>query len=232
MNVAAPATAPLPNHFAPPARAPSTRRQMYHHPTLHMRTGSSPRHSSSEVASPQPSPGFSFHSQPAPSQSQHLLPATSARPLQLTTSTHPQQQSQQRSSLQRQPTTGSNNSLTHYTHSGPHPLGHRRQTASTSTSNSSITRNPSGHSHYLPSTPPMLQVRPAQSPQDSYVSRLRRAKATVWSARGQTEDLDRSNSKEDKRKYSKRGQKVLFFSPTALTLGEIGLRRICVDVYP
>src|SRR5271169_3826260 len=40
MNVATSGSAPLPSHFAPPARMPSTRRQLYHHPTLHMRSGS------------------------------------------------------------------------------------------------------------------------------------------------------------------------------------------------
>jgi hypothetical protein len=53
----------------------------------------------------------------------------------------------------------------------------------------------------------MLQVRPNSiPPADTYVARLRRAKATVWSARGQREDLDQSNSKEDKynKKYGKR----------------------------
>jgi hypothetical protein len=49
----------------------------------------------------------------------------------------------------------------------------------------------------------MMQARPnSMSPADTYVARLRRAKATVWSARGQREDLDRSNSKEDK--YNKK----------------------------
>jgi hypothetical protein len=91
-------------------------------------------------------------------------------------------------------------------YSQPQP-GHRRQTDSTSTSNSSINRVSSGHAHYPPSTALITtQNRRSQgSPCDTYVARLRRAKATVWSARGQREDLDRSNSKEDK--YNKKGTK-------------------------
>ena len=107
--------------------------------------------------------------------------------------------------------------------------GHRRQTASTSTSNSSIIRIPSGHgqSYPAPSTPPILQTRPANNgppPADTYVARLRRAKATVWSARGQREDLDRSNSKEDKynKKYVKRpAPKVLLLLP--ISMNELSL---------
>jgi hypothetical protein len=48
---------------------------------------------------------------------------------------------------------------------------------------------------------------------DTYVARLRRAKATVWSAQGQREDLDRSNSKEDKNKKYKRPGTIKVISP-------------------
>jgi hypothetical protein len=100
--------------------------------------------------------------------------------------------------------------MVQYIQPGPPALaGHRRQTASTSTSNSSIVRIPSGHSGKYNPTPP-VKLRSTTIPvADTYVARLRRAKATVWSARGQRgEDLDRSNSKEDKynKKYSKRPQ--------------------------
>jgi hypothetical protein len=219
MNVVAPSSAPLPSHFAPPARMPSTRRQLYHHPTLHMRTTSasnSPRFSAefAPPASPNIKPNYS-----PPSTQQTFQRSSSAQSGYSATQGYggslaqqgysPQQQTlQPRTSLQRLSTTGSGNSLNQYCQPSPHLLpGHRRQTGSTSTSNSSITRMPSGHSQYMTSTPP-LQVRPPSvslSPADSYVARLRRAKATVWSARGQREDLDRSNSKEDK--YKKQAAK-------------------------
>jgi hypothetical protein len=208
MNVAAAPGGPLPSHFAPPARSPSTRRPLYHQPTLHMRPETSPRHSAQE-----------FNSFPQPLPTQYSPPANSQPALQPSTSgrrSSPQDQQypahahiqQQRQPLQRQLTAGSSNSLvTQYIQPGPPPPGHRRQTASTSTSNSSIIRIPSGHGQYPPSTPPTLHTRPANLPAaDTYVARLRRAKATVWSARGQREDLDRSNSKDDKynKKYAKR----------------------------
>lgn len=210
MNVASPANAPLPSHFAPPARMPSTRRQLYHHPTLHLGSSlnSIPQRSAQEFVTSQPS---------QPQQQQHL-PAQYSPPSTSQTFQQPisNQSSQQqylthvhgksRTSLQRNPTGSSANSLTQYIHPGALTVtsGHHRQTGSTSTSNSSINRIPSGHNQ---STPPMIQGRPpSTSPADTYVARLRRAKATVWSARGQREDLDRSNSKEDKynKKYSKR----------------------------
>ena len=216
MNVAAPQSASLPNHFAPPARTPSTRRQLYHHPTLHMRTGSnsSPRLSAHEfVPSSSPLPP---QCSPAPAQQQFkqrpvsaskpsppLAPIPGSYPTHVHSQPQPQQQ-QHKQPLQRQPTAGSSNSLNQYIQPGP-PIvsGHRRQTASTSTSASSIARIPSSQGLYPVSTPPMLQARPTSiSPADTYVARLRRAKATVWSARGQREDLDRSNSKEDK--YNKK----------------------------
>ena len=208
MNVAAPQSATLPNHFAPPARTPSTRRQLYHHPTLHMRTGSnsSPRHSAQEFVPSQRS-SSPLPPQYSPPAAQQLFkrpvsnqPSPPLAPILGSFPTHVHSQTQQKQPLQRQTTTGSSNSLNQYIHPGP-PLvaGHRRQTASTSTSASSIARIPS----YPSSTPPMMQARPnSMSPADTYVARLRRAKATVWSARGQREDLDRSNSKEDK--YNKK----------------------------
>jgi len=210
MNVATPASAPLPSHFAPPARMPSTRRALYHHPTLHIRSGSSSNHprflSGDFVPPPNTAPDFFARStqqtfqQSAYSATQGYIP-----PAQQQQSYSPQPQTlQPRASLQRQQTTGSGSSLIHYIQSGPLiTTGHRRQTPSTSTSNSSINRMASaGHSQYLVSNP-ALQVHPTSAsnpPPDSYVARLRRAKATVWSARGQREDLDRSNSKDDKYK--------------------------------
>ena len=211
MNVAPPQSAPLPHHFAPPARTPSTRRQLYHHPTLHMRasSNSSPRHSAQEFVQQRSSPPPPPYSPSAAQQqfkrpvSDHLFSELVQAPGSYPTHAH-SQPAQQKQPLQRQSTAGSFNSLNQYVHPGPPPLaGHRRQTASTSTSASSIARIPSGQGQYPSSTPPMMQTRPNSiSTSDTYVARLRRAKATVWSARGQREDLDRSNSKEDK--YNKK----------------------------
>ena len=209
MNIATAPGGSLPSHFAPPARSPSARRPLYHHPTLHMRPETSPRNSAQEFVSyPQPLPA-----QYSPPSMSHQTGGQSSPSGRISTPqnqqypTHGHTQ-QQRQSLQRQPTAGSSNSLAQYIQPGPPPLfGHKRQTASTSTSNSSIIRIPSGHGQYPPSTPPHLQTRPTNAPAaDTYVARLRRAKATVWSARGQREDLDRSNSKDDKynKKYAKR----------------------------
>jgi hypothetical protein len=208
MNVATPA--PLPSHFAPPARRPSTRRQLYHHPTLPLGNGSNsiPRHSAPEYSTLRPS-------QPQRHLPAQYSPPATSQTFQLPTSNHSSQQysthvhGQTRTSLQRNPTGGSANSLNQYIHTGALTVnsGHHRQTASTSTSNSSINRAPSGHNQYTSLTPPLIQGHPpSMSQADTYVARLRRAKATVWSARGQREDLDRSNSKEDKynKKYSKR----------------------------
>lgn len=216
MNVAAPASASLPSHFAPSARSPSTRR-IYHQPTLHMRTGSnsSPRHSAQEFVN-YPLPGGQQQQPPTQySPSQPAPPfqrSPSARITTPQTQGYPAHASQQRLPLQRQLTAGSQNSLAQYIQPGaPMPVGHRRQTASTSTSNSSINRIPSGGPAQYPSTPPMIQTKPSPNAQvDTYVAKLRRAKATVWSARGQREDLDRSNSKDDKynKKYQKRSGTV------------------------
>lgn len=213
MNVAISGSAPLPSHFAPPARVPSTRRQLYHHPTLHMRSesGSTSLQSAQEFVPPQ-SPLSIQYSPPPTSQQFPRTTSSQSLPPQIQHPAHAHSQ-QHRNSLQR-PAAGSANSLTQYIQPGPHmPAGHRRQISST-TSNSSINHISSGHSQYPSSTPPMIQSRPNSMPSvDTYVARLRRAKATVWSARGQLEDLDRSNSKEDKynRKYSKRvtPQKVI-----------------------
>jgi hypothetical protein len=236
MNVATAPGGTLPNHFAPPARTPSTRRQsqIYHHPTLHMRTSSSssPRHSAQEFVAYQPqhppiqtaAPQYSppTISQPtfqrSPSNraiTPQPLPPQYSQPQYPPSHAHTTQP-QQRYPLQRQPTAGSSSSLNapnamvQYIQPGPPALaGHRRQTASTSTSNSSIVRIPSGHSGKYHPSPPAVQLRSTIPAADTYVARLRRAKATVWSARGQRgEDLDRSNSKEDKynKKYSKRPQ--------------------------
>ena len=218
MNIAKPTSVPVPSHFAPPARAPSTRRHLYHQPTLHIRAGSlsPPRPSSQEIATLQSSPGLN-HASSFTSQSaivQQFKRTTSgpppASPQTQTFSTQPQQQKDQRASLHRQSTASSNISST--PSGGPlipanHPSSRHHHAPSSSTSNSSINRNTSGYSnHRYPSlTPPLAQVRPMSSSNgDTYVGRLRRAKATVWSARGQQEDLDRSNSKEDKaKKYAK-----------------------------
>jgi hypothetical protein len=218
MNVATPASAHLPSHFAPPARMPSTRRQMYHHPTLHLRSGSSsngPRFSAGDFvpsASPNTNPNYSppaiqqmFQRSTSSQSTYSATPGYIVPPLQRQQQGYsPQQQTlQPRASLQRQTTTGSGKSQNQYYQPGPLVLaGHRRQTASTSTSNSSINRVPSGHSHYPVSTPPIpiRSTSGSMSPADSYVARLRRAKATVWSARGQQEDLNRSNSKEERYK--------------------------------
>ena len=213
MNVAAPASA-LPSHFAPPARMPSTRRQLYHHPTLHLgpNSNSIPRRSTPELVTSNPSQPQQQQQQQLPAQ---YSPSATSQTFQLPTSNQASQQQyptyvhgQPRTSLQRIPTSSSVNSLNQYIHPGALAVttGHHRQTASISTSNS-INRIPSGHNLYTSTTPPMVQGRPpSMSPADTYVARLRRARATVWSARGQREDLDRSNSKEDKynKKYSKR----------------------------
>jgi len=205
MNVASPATAPLPPHFAPPARTPSARK-IYHQPTLHMK-GSSPRHSAQEfVNQPPPQQQRPQYSPPQPTQPFQRSPSN--RVITPQPQIYPAHASQQRQPLQRQPTTSSQNSLGPYIQSTQPTLGHRRQTASTSTSNSSINRIPSGGHAQYPSTPPIMQTRPSPNAgMDTYVSRLRRAKATVWSARGQREDLDRSNSKDDKynKKYKRPG---------------------------
>ena len=120
MNVATPASAPLPSHFAPPARMPSTRRQLYHHPTLHLRTGSNsiPRHSAQELLTLHPSQPqrHRYHHQYSP-------PATSPTFQRPTSNQSSQQYSthvhgQARTSLQRNPTGGSANSLNQYTHPG------------------------------------------------------------------------------------------------------------------
>jgi len=220
MNVAPPQSAGLPNHFAPPARTPSTRRQLYHHPTLHMRSGSnpSPRHSAQEFVRSSSPLLPSQYSPPATTQRQFKRPLSNQpspplAPIPGSYPTHVHSQTLQKQPLQRQPTAGSSNSLNHYIHPGP-PLvtsGHRRQTASTSTSASSIVHISSGQGQYPVTTPPMIQARPNSiSPADTYVARLRRAKATVWSARGQRENLDRSNSKEDKynKKYAQPKQRT------------------------
>jgi len=216
MNVATPASAPLPSHFAPPPRMPSTRRAMYHHPSLHIRSGSSsnsiPRFLSGDFvppASPTTASDYFPRSTQQPFQ-QSAYSATQGHfpPAQQQQTYSPQHQTlQPRASLQRQSTTGSGSSLIHYIQPGPLlTAGHRRQTPSTSTSNSSINRMASaGHSQYLVSTPP-LQGHPTSAsipPPDSYVARLRRAKATVWSARGQREDLERSNSNDKYKKTAK-----------------------------
>jgi hypothetical protein len=211
MNVATPASA-LPSHFAPPARMPSTRRQLYHHPTLHLgpNSNSIPRRSTPELVTLKPSQPQQQQQLPA----QYSPPATSQTFQRPTSNQSSQQQyptyvhGQPRSSLQRNPTSSSVNSLTQYIQPGALVVttGHHRQTGSTSTSNSS-NRIHSGHNLYASTTPPMIQgCPPSMSTADTYVARLRRARATVWSARGQREDLDRSNSKEDKynKKYSKR----------------------------
>jgi hypothetical protein len=175
---------------------------LYHHPTLHMRTESGPSQpfiNQDFVTSQIPPPPYS-----PSATSQHFRRSPSSQP-----ATPPSQQDtfsaygQQNRYLQRYQTSDSPN----YTHSGSlKPTGHRRQAASTSTSTSSINRIPSGHSQHPPSTPPLIQVRPnSASAADTYVARLRRAKATVWSARGQCEDLNRSNSKDDK--YNKKNAK-------------------------
>ena len=198
---------------------PSTRRAMYHHPTLHMRSGYSsnntPRFLSGDFvppASPNAASDYSTPSthqtfqQPADSATQGYVP-----PAPQQQSYSPQHQTlQPRASLQRQSTTGSGSSLIHYIQPGPLlTAGHRRQTPSTSTSNSSINRMSStGHLQYLVSTPP-FQAHPTSasiSPADSYVARLRRAKGTVWSARGQREDLDRRDSKDDKYKKASKAR--------------------------
>ena len=205
MNVAAPPSTQLPNHFAPPSRLPSTRRPQYHHPTLHKRTGS--RNSQQFLAyehPPTPPTPPAQYSPPPVSQQFQRTPSTDR-----TTSPQPRRHSggPPQYNLQRESTGGSSksNSLVQYV---PKQAGHRRQTDSTSTSNSSMmNRIPSGHAHYPPMPPPpSIPSRPdPHSQMDTYVARLRRAKATVWSARGQREDLDRSNSKEDK--YKKKGDK-------------------------
>ena len=223
MNVASPQTAPLPPHFAPPARTLSARRQLYNQPTssqgqqIQRTPSSSPRLSGQEFA-PQPQ---QYSAQPQHQHQQHL--STSSSYLQASSS---QPSSSQRSSLQRNPTAGSSNSLVQYvspaSSSGGRPTyaTHRRQTASTSTSNSSINRIPSGNSQYYTGNSPSMQsttpLNLTRSPstlgsvgaQDTYVARLRRAKGTVWSARGQREDLDRSNSKDDKARAQKYNKKL------------------------
>src|SRR5262249_28301698 len=139
---------------------------------------------------------------PPPSSKQP--PVQSFKPSPSNRALSPQnQQYQQRYPLQRQSTSGSQNSLGQQTSAGRPPLGTHPQSRGPSTSHTSINHIPSGgRGQYSPSPPlPTIQVRPSTS-QDSYVARLRRTKATVWSARGQREDLDRSNSKEDK--YNKR----------------------------
>jgi len=221
MNVASPQTAPLPPHFAPPARTLSARRQLYNQPTssqghpIQRTPSSSPRLSGQEFVQQQQ------YAQPQHQHQQHL--STSSSYLQASSS---QATSSQRSSLQRNPTAGSSNSLGQYgtpvTSSGGRPTyaTHRRQTASTSTSNSSINRIPSGNSQYYTGSSPSMQstapLNLTRSPsslgtvgaQDTYVARLRRAKGTVWSARGQREDLDRSNSKDDKARAQKYNKKL------------------------
>lgn len=219
MNVATSGSAPLPSHFAPPARMPSTRRQLYHHPTLHMRSGSGST-LAHEFVPPQ-SP-LSVQYSPPTSQQFPRTTSTQSLPQQIQHPAHAHSE-QLRNSLQREPAGGSATSLTQYRQ--PHRVaGHRRQiSTTTSTSNTSINHISSGHSQYPPSTPPMIQSRPNSMPSsDTYVARLRRAKATVWSARSQPEDLDRSNSKVDKynKKYSRRGtpQKVIALYLTLLIL--------------
>jgi hypothetical protein len=218
MDVASPASLPIPSHFAPPARTQSTRRRLYHQPTLHMRPGTVyfPRPSEGDG----PSPPSSAPQQTATLSSQSVIQqqlkrasvGPPASPRTQSFSSNPQPAYEHPNSLQRKSTGSSNTSLTPSV--GPliptsHSFTRHRHTGSTSTSNSSIHRNPSGHSNYrYPSlTPPLSYTRPmSTSNGDTYVARLRRAKATVWSARGQREDLDRSNSnlKDDKaRKYAK-----------------------------
>lgn len=211
MNVATPQSAPLPGPFQPAAVSDADRRRLYHHPTLHMRTGSgsNPQFTTHDFVTAQssqiPPPPYS----PSAS-SRQFRRSPSSQP-----TTPPAQQDtvntygQQNRFPQRYSTADSSSSLNMYAHSASlMPMGHRRQAASTSTSTSSINRIPSGHTQHPPLTPPIIQVRPGSaSPADTYVARLRRAKATVWSARGQNEDLNRSNSKDDK--YKKSGKRVV-----------------------
>ena len=202
MNFANPA---VQTHFAPPARIPSTRRQLHHNPTLLARTGST-RLSAQEFVSYRPS------LQPLPTQ---YSPPPSLQFFQDTDSSQSQSRqypsyspNQPKISLQRKATNNSVNFMNHHVNPGSLVItGHRRQT-STSTSNSSISRIPSGHMQYPSSTIPTIHGRSSSmSAGDTYVARLRRAKATVWSAQGQRESLDPSNSKDDKynKKYVKRG---------------------------
>ena len=191
MDVATPA---VPSYFAPPAKMSSSRR---HHPTLHMRSGSN-------FSSQQSAQSYQPSVQPLTPQ----YSPTSLRSFQQTPSSPTPSQRNlfhgpEKSSLQRQTTGGSANFQNHYSLA---ITGHRHQTASIPTSNCSINRIASGDSRYPSSTPPTMQSRPSSiSPADTYVARLRRAKATVWSARGQREDLNRSNSKDEK--YSKKNGK-------------------------
>src|SRR5579859_1736162 len=213
MNVA-PQAAPIPSHFAPPTRLPSTRRPQYHHPN---RNSLSPRNSSQQFVTYQHPPS------PPPPQSYSPVPPAGFQRSPSYRTTTPQGQQyghgQPLQPLQRKGTAGSSNSLAQYISPTPPVIGHhQRQTPSTSTSNSSIIRIPSGHAHYPP-TAPIIPARVSPASADTYVARLRRAKATVWSARGQREDLDRSISKDDKynKKYAKRPAPKVFSSHQVVT---------------
>jgi len=165
---------------------------------MHMRTGS------------QNSQHFQAYEHPPTPPLQYSPPATSQQfprtPSDRAISPQPQRYSggPPQFPLQRASTGGSSNSLVQYVQPQP---SHRRKTDSTSTSTSSLNRISSSHAHYPPTpVPAIIPTRPSpNSSSDTYVARLRRAKATVWSARGQREDLDRSNSKEDK--YNKKNGK-------------------------
>src|SRR5271163_2734171 len=112
MNVASPQTAPSPPHFAPPARALSSRRQYYNQPSSSSQAprtpSASPRHSAQEFVQQPPTQAQTYQHYP-PSQPQH-------QHQQHLSQSYSQQQQQPSSSqrtsqtLQRNPTTSSSNS--------------------------------------------------------------------------------------------------------------------------